>query len=314
MSEPRDDEQEPKAPTAEEQAAADAAAQAAFEGAFKGGPSEPETPPEVDAGAGGGGEGVDGAASAADPAPPAPDAKPDEKKDAKAKPAAPDPADELERRVNAKVEQRVKSMEGRFGSLHKKMLGELKALEEARKAGVAAPTQAQVKAAGESKAKEAELRAEFPEYFEFVDRQVADVRAAIPDAAKIAEQAVEKARAEWVNDLIEERHEDWQTTVASKDFKAWYEKFPEDSEERRLGRSSKPRDAIKLLDRFAARVDDSGHATGAPPPEPPPDTTSKRRLEDAVPATSGGGTNRRDRVPSEEEAFAAGFREVRGTS
>lgn len=313
MSEPRDDEQEPKPPTAEEQAAADAAAQAAFEGAFKGGPGEPETPPEVDAGAGGDGEGVDGSASAADPAPPAPDAKPDEKK-GKAKPAAPDPADDIERRVNAKVEQRVKSMEGRFGSLHKKMLAELKSLEEARKAGVAAPTQAQVKAAGESKAKEDELRAEFPEYFEFVDRQMADVRAAIPDPEKIAEQAVAKARAEWVNDLIEERHEDWQETVASAKFKAWYEKFPEDSEERRLGRSSKPRDAIKLLDRFAARVDDSEHATGAPPPEPPPDTSSNRRLEDAVPATRGGGTNRRDRVPSEEEAFRQGFREARGTS
>jgi len=103
--------------------------------------------------------------------------------------------------------------------------------------------------------------------------------------------------------LIEDSHEGWKSVVKSAEFVDWFK--TQDESIRKLAASSRPRDAIRLLDAFNASAEDEPSAGSQNPTRSNP---AQRRLQNAVPATRGGGSNRQRQQPtSAQQAFEDGY-------
>lgn len=149
---------------------------------------------------------------------------------------------------NADLKKRIRGLEGRFGEVNRQLqqLTE-KASKETKAAGDDAPTTKQIKAAMGDSEKMATLKAEFPEFAEALEEQLAKV----PDASALKaemQSALNEQFGVLVDSIISEAHEDWAETVVSPRYAAWIER--QDEEIANLEHSKRPSDVVKLLNHY----------------------------------------------------------------
>ena len=152
------------------------------------------------------------------------------------------------------------------------------------------------------------LQEDFPEVAEALAEQLQQVRqtGAQPGVSlQDVEQRIDQARRDVQFELIEERHPDWQTELQSADARAWLQTLSPD--ELHDFRSTERATVVNgYLDRFKAHREQAKAAAQTR-------QNRERIARDAVAPTGGakaGGARRNE--PTEDDAFLAGFRQVRG--
>ena len=119
------------------------------------------------------------------------------------------------------------------------------------------------------------------------------------------ETRIEQARRDVQYELIEERHPSWQSALQSPDGQAWLQTLSP-SEQSDFLNTERANVVNSYLDRFKAHREQIGAAMQT--------RQSRERIaRDAVAPTGGakaGGARRNE--PTEDDAFLAGFRQVRG--
>lgn len=219
-----------------------------------------------------------------------------------------------------KLQHDVKSIAGRTGAALEGVHALRTAMEAAKAvttAGGDAPTQAQIASAASSDEEWEKLLEDFPDWKGGIDKRI-DHRVearlsklAIPDLAglkteltgtvgAIVAKATSEAKAE-ARELakIDRKHEDWETDVATPEFRAWRDAQP--PEVQALGASEKAVDAIKMLDAYAEHRKAVAEATAKK-------ERDQRRLNSAI--TPKGVAQPATRNPTEEEAKLQGFLSV----
>lgn len=216
-----------------------------------------------------------------------------------------------------RIEPRLKSVEGRTGAALEGVHALKTALEAAKaatKAGGEAPTQEQIAAAATSSAKWKQAKEDYPDWAEAMDERLAALpraEASPVDVAglkteltgtvsEIVAQAASQAKAE-ARELarIDRKHENWEETVATPDFKTWRDAQP--PEIQALGASDKSADAIKMLDAYEAHRKAVAEATAKK-------QRDQKRLDSAI--TPKGVAQPATRNPTDEEAKLQGFLSV----
>ena len=234
------------------------------------------------------------------------------------------------------IDERLKRTEGRVGALQ----SALDTAKNVSRTGGAAPSQAQVQQAAVTTERWVKLKEDFPDWAEAMEERFA----ALPKSGTVDVEKLKQEVSETVGTRIQEsarlarefakldrKHEDWETTVGTPEFKAWaleggpseavYEQFrslqktdsrkaeemqdgftrsyPKWWEERgRAMFSDSANDAVKLLDGYAEHV----KSKSAPAVDPQKKT---ERLAAAV--TPKGLPQAGKTTESVEAAFAAGF-------
>lgn len=159
-----------------------------------------------------------------------------------------------ERENNQKLFGKIRSLEGTIGTLKSDMQNLMKAggtaARQTEAAGGEAPTADQVKQALADPEAMAELEKEFPEFAKIYSGLVTALEARFEGLAtrQDVERAVDTRVTAVSEDTIEDVHPGWEKQVTSAEYAAWIDTEPE--EIRRLENSSRPKDAIKLLDHF----------------------------------------------------------------
>jgi hypothetical protein len=234
-------------------------------------------------------------------------------KDAKAEPvkeAATEPAKAvaapaktpLEAAVDA-LDHRFKSFEGRLGKITttlETLAAGKAAATTVSAAGGDAPTQAQVQDAAKSSDRWKRLTEDFPDWAEAIDERFA----AIPQAKEVDLSGIKTDFSKQLADAktearqlarIDAKHEGWEETVNTDEFKAWLTK--QAPEKQALAKSDKAKDAITLLDDFKAAGKKDKEA-------------NDKRLKSAIPA-KGVVTTPQPSI-NDDDAFESGFKAVRG--
>jgi len=216
------------------------------------------------------------------------------------------------------IDHRVKSFEGRLGGINKAI--EQLAAARAATAVSNAPSQAQIDAAQKSDARWKQLKEDYPDWTEALDEKLTQLRAAIPAATTVDVEAIKKEVTALTKEQLAEmktearqlarvdsKHEDWEATVNSPEFKTWFE--TQAPEVKALADSHNAKDAIKMLDAFTAAQKAATAAAAAAKEKAEKAATNKQRLSAATtpqgvpaPVVSSIG---------DEEAFAEGFKSVR---
>ena len=235
-------------------------------------------------------------------------APPEEPVKAEAKPTKEEQPDQV-----ARLEQRLRAVEGRNGTLisqHKQMTDEiarLKAPEKQEKEPTLAEMMTAAMAGGE---KLKNLQEEFPEFAgalseqsrifaDSVDQRLTAIRAEAGDRVTKTEASRMVAEARQLAQL-DIRYPGWEETCASQQFVTWFQQ--QDGETKGLAASDDAKDAMKLLEKYNK---------GLTPVEHPNTIKPRDRLSSAIPATSGA-RGQVQKQTTEEEEFEAGFRSVRG--
>lgn len=154
----------------------------------------------------------------------------------------------------------------------------------------------------------AEMREQYPELAEFqmkgLKRVLSKIKgsgAAAPDAAaieKIVSERLPELRQETINIALDAVLPAWDEEVKTDAFAKWLEQQPDDVKALEL--SPKPRDAARLLSKFA-----QFKATPPAPPAPPAVSRRAAAVAAAVtPRSSGAAT---PAAPTEDDEFNAGF-------
>lgn len=203
------------------------------------------------------------------------------------------------------VTGRLRNIEGHIGGLtsqQKEIRAALTAAKAAENAGDEAPSDTQIAAASGSSEKWNQMKDDFPEWAEAMEERLANVRGSgQPQIDRGALKA--ELKAEIAIESVEEAHEGWEVTVKTPEFSTWFNSQPEETQV--LADSTRARDAIRLLDRYAASKSNDP-AAGSPPKQDP-----KARLEAAVAPTRAQSVPRRD-TQTEQEAADAAWKRVRG--
>jgi hypothetical protein len=205
---------------------------------------------------------------------------------------------------------RVRSLEGKIGSLTDNLTKALAGNVALGGGGGEAPTSEQVAEATQSTEKFDALAEEFPEWADAMKEQIGIVESSvmgkIPTPEAIDEAIGEAATRARQFAYVDIKHENWEETIQSTEFGQWLDQ--QDYATQALADSELGRDASKLLDKFKSFKQDSDPGSG--PPHSETGQQRQQRLEGAVDPTRPGGTNPDRQAPDDdaEEAFAAGFR------
>lgn len=226
--------------------------------------------------------------------------------------AADAPADELAglpESVRAKlasfdqVMARLRNVEGHVGGINSQL--KQIASKPVPQAPAASDTPAPQGMTGE---KWKRLQEDFPEVADALAEQLQQVRqpGAQPGVSlQDVETRIEQARREVQYELIEERHPSWQSALQSPDGQAWLQTLSP-SEQSDFLNTERANVVNSYLDRFKAHREQVSAAMQT--------RQSRERIaRDAVAPTGGakaGGARRNE--PTEDDAFLAGFRQVRG--
>ena len=221
--------------------------------------------------------------------------------------------------VNKVVEQVAKQqrdLQGVLGGINTQLKTALAAAKAVKESGGEAPTQAQVKAAAASPEKLAAMKEDFPEVAEVLDmmeKRVAAVEAAKPavDVETIRteirgefQDKITKAelRAEESRQLarIDAKHPDWEASIRTPEFDAWWTKQPQEIQA--LSASRQASDVIRVLDAYEthrkkAQADAEAKAK------------QEARLKNAVTPK---GVPVQSSTLNDDEGLERGFKKVRG--
>ena len=159
------------------------------------------------------------------------------------------------------IDQRLRSAEGRIGSVQQAVFERRKAAEEAAKRVKDAPTKEQMAQAAKSDKAWEELKEEFPGWGEALHDELASVRQAAEALKQDIETLrtmqnsgsqhdVEKLQREIDVKLVSVKHPGWQQTVKSDEFGQWLQGQDSDMQQKFLN-STDPVECIEVLDAFA---------------------------------------------------------------
>lgn len=159
------------------------------------------------------------------------------------------------------IDQRLRSAEGRIGSVQQAVFEQRKAAEEAAKRVKDAPTKEQMAQAAKSDKAWEELKEEFPGWGEALHDELASVRQAAEALKQDIETLrtmqnsgsqhdVEKLQREVDVKLVSVKHPGWQQTVKSDEFGQWLQGQDSDMQQKFLN-STDPVECIEVLDAFA---------------------------------------------------------------
>ena len=165
--------------------------------------------------------------------------------------------DDIEK-ANANLLHHVKTAEGRVAAMQRELEVGRRVKQELEKND--SPTQKQIKSAGKNPEKWENLKQDFPDWATAIEEYVEAKSVSQAQPTGIDEKTLsgyianqtQALRQDLEKDIerskIENRHADWQATVASSEFQTWYNNQP--NEVRSLGASFKAKDAIKVLDMY----------------------------------------------------------------
>lgn len=159
------------------------------------------------------------------------------------------------------IDQRLRSAEGRIGSVQQAVFERRKAAEEAAKRVKDAPTKEQMAQAAKSDKAWEDLKEEFPGWGEALHDELASVRQAAEALKQDIETLrtmqnsgsqhdVEKLQREIDVKLVSVKHPGWQQTVKSDEFGQWLQGQDSDMQQKFLN-STDPVECIEVLDAFA---------------------------------------------------------------
>lgn len=159
------------------------------------------------------------------------------------------------------IDQRLRSAEGRIGSVQQAVFEQRKAAEEAAKRVKDAPTKEQMAQAAKSDKAWEDLKEEFPGWGEALHDELASVRQAAEALKQDIETLrtmqnsgsqhdVEKLQREMDVKLVSVKHPGWQQTVKSDEFGQWLQGQDSDMQQKFLN-STDPVECIEVLDAFA---------------------------------------------------------------
>ena len=159
------------------------------------------------------------------------------------------------------IDQRLRSAEGRIGSVQQAVFEQRKAAEEAAKRVKDAPTKEQMAQAAKSDKAWEDLKEEFPGWGEALHDELASVRQAAEALKQDIETLrtmqnsgsqhdVEKLQREVDVKLVSVKHPGWQQTVKSDEFGQWLQGQDSDMQQKFLN-STDPVECIEVLDAFA---------------------------------------------------------------
>lgn len=236
------------------------------------------------------------------------------------------------------LRKRLRTTEAKLGRLQHQLESFMEAggaaARDTAAAGNETPTAERLQEALKSADKMASLREDFPEFAAALDQQMQLLTAGMPNLdtfRREMQNAVGTAVGQVIDDLIEDHHEGWVETIQSEGFNRWFEL--QDDETKALEDSTRPRDAIKLLDKYKEYSDwlekqpaevrqlrdevllanfaQRGANSSSNSQTPGRRRSNRERLEAAVPATTPRGADRgsrREALTPEEifEKAAAG--------
>ena len=159
------------------------------------------------------------------------------------------------------IDQRLRSAEGRIGSVQQAVFEQRKAAEEAAKRVKDAPTKEQMAQAAKSDKAWEDLKEEFPGWGEALHDELASVRQAAEALKQDIETLrtmqnsgsqhdVEKLQREIDVKLVSVKHPGWQKTVQSEEFGQWLQGQDQAVQQKFLN-STDPVECIEVLDAFA---------------------------------------------------------------
>ena len=159
------------------------------------------------------------------------------------------------------IDQRLRSAEGRIGSVQQAVFEQRKAAEEAAKRVKDAPTKEQMAQAAKSDKAWEDLKEEFPGWGEALHDELASVRQAAEALKQDIETLrtmqnsgsqhdVEKLQREIDVKLVSVKHPGWRQTVKSDEFGQWLQGQDSDMQQKFLN-STDPVECIEVLDAFA---------------------------------------------------------------
>ena len=205
------------------------------------------------------------------------------------------------------IDQRLRSAEGRIGSVQQAVFEQRKAAEEAAKRVKDAPTKEQMAQAAKSDKAWEDLKEEFPGWGEALHDELASVRQAAEALKQDIETLrtmqnsgsqhdVEKLQREIDVKLVSVKHPGWQQTVKSDEFGQWLQAQDQAVQQTFLY-ATDPVECIAVLDAFAGSNTEGG-AQGIT-------ASRQRRLEAATTVSKGRSTQTKNPANMTEAEYRA---------
>ena len=205
------------------------------------------------------------------------------------------------------IDQRLRSAEGRIGSVQQAAFEQRKAAEEAAKRVKDAPTKEQMAQAAKSDKAWEDLKEEFPGWGEALHDELASVRQAAEALKQDIETLrtmqnsgsqhdVEKLQREIDVKLVSVKHPGWQQTVKSDEFGQWLQAQDQAVQQTFLY-ATDPVECIAVLDAFAGSNTEGG-AQGIT-------ASRQRRLEAATTVSKGRSTQTKNPANMTEAEYRA---------
>ena len=165
------------------------------------------------------------------------------------------------------VSERLKQAERRIGSITNELSQAKKASEEATKAKEDAPTKEQIDAAAKSKEEWEQLKEDYPEWADAIDKRLTAQREEIKKelgitgtlkqeiealkGAGASDEKIQEIKVEFSKQLVSLAHPKWETKVKSKEFTDWIGTQADDVKTKCTSWNAS--DAIEVLDMFDGR-------------------------------------------------------------
>lgn len=205
------------------------------------------------------------------------------------------------------IDQRLRSAEGRIGSVQQAVFEQRKAAEEAAKRVKDAPTKEQMAQAAKSDKAWEDLKEEFPGWGEALHDELASVRQAAEALKQDIETLrtmqnsgsqhdVEKLQREIDVKLVSVKHPNWQKTVQTEEFGNWLQAQDQAVQQTFLY-ATDPVECIAVLDAFAGSNTEGG-AQGIT-------ASRQRRLEAATTVSKGRSTQTKNPANMTEAEYRA---------
>ena len=205
------------------------------------------------------------------------------------------------------IDQRLRSAEGRIGSVQQAVFEQRKAAEEAAKRVKDAPTKEQMAQAAKSERAWEDLKDEFPEFSEALHDEITSMRKAAEALKQDIETLrtmqnsgsqhdVEKLQREIDVKLVSVKHPGWQQTVKSDEFGQWLQAQDQAVQQTFLY-ATDPVECIAVLDAFAGS-NTEGSAQGIT-------ASRQRRLEAATTVSKGRSTQTKNPANMTEAEYRA---------
>ena len=213
---------------------------------------------------------------------------------------------------NQRLHTQVRQLQGRLGNMEARMKEIAQGVQQEATGGQA-PTAAQVSQALQDDEQFKALSEEFPEWGAAMSRSIDHVATTLREEMKSVQPAnlqgtiVNTVKVMMQEEALNDKHPNWKEMALDDQFVNWATANP-NPDIRALYASDWPADVSTLLDKYAEAVQNAGLSNANENPNPQSDPRS-RLQGNTAPTRGQTGVQHRRGVPSDEDAFAAGFEE-----